>query len=579
MAKEANGLWQGGSVPIHPDLDPTAVPGEIDRRKFVKRGRQALAAGLTWSAADPRTSAGNAPEAAPGRRPNFVILITDQERFPQHWPEGWAERNLPNRRRLAEHGLTFTRAFCASSMCSPSRASLLTGLYPARHGVTETLQTGDLKYASQHTLAPEMQNIAHMLASAGYDVQYRGKWHISKDPSGTMDIQSRRDMARYGFQGWQPPDAGQDHHASHFGGGDSSYDELYARQAADFLRGVSPRSPRPFALVVALVNPHDLMGYPKTWNQPSYSDIAPYRGSDNYGRKAPEFVNLQMPLPSTFNEPLAANFKPTVQAQSNAYWGNDQVLGALDPQKGDPQQYVNFYAYLHTLSDGHIGALLDAMEDNWPAHRNTIVIRLADHGEMGLAHGGMRQKAYNAYEETIHVPLVFSNPALFRGPVRTPALASLVDLMPTLATLARVPDPGQYNFQGRDLSVIIQDAIENPRNPTASVQDSVLFTTDETLGSAANIIQPPFHIRCLREGRWKVVLYFDPAGKKESQYELYDLEKDPEEYFNLGHADHPALYRPDKLKEMLQKLQQKMKETGTDPRLYAEAMPELQTMP
>ena len=55
---------------------------------------------------------------------------------------------------------------------------------------------------------------------------------------------------------------------------------------------------------------------------------------------------------------------------------------------------------------------------------------------MGLAHGGMREKAYNAYEETIHVPLVVSNPKLFPSPVRTEALASLIDLMPTVATLA-----------------------------------------------------------------------------------------------------------------------------------------------
>ena len=59
-----------------------------------------------------------------------------------HWPDGWADANLPNRTRLARHGLTFTNAFCAASMCSPSRATIFTGVYPAEHGVTEVLQDG-----------------------------------------------------------------------------------------------------------------------------------------------------------------------------------------------------------------------------------------------------------------------------------------------------------------------------------------------------------------------------------------------------------------------------------------------------
>ena len=65
-----------------------------------------------------------------------------------------------------------------------------------------------------------------------------------------------------------------------------------------------------------------------------------------------------------------------------------------------------------------------------------MIFRCADHGEMGLSHGGLRQKAFNAYEETIHVPLVVSNPVLFPRPAETDALASLVDLLPTIATIA-----------------------------------------------------------------------------------------------------------------------------------------------
>src|SRR4029079_19816072 len=66
----------------------------------------------------------------------------------------------------------------------------------------------------------------------------------------------------------------------------------------------------------------------------------------------------------------------------------------------------------------------------------TVVFRCADHGEMGLSHGGLRQKAFNAYEETIHIPLVVSNPVLFPHPAHSDALVSLVDVLPTIAGLA-----------------------------------------------------------------------------------------------------------------------------------------------
>ena len=74
------------------------------------------------------------------KKPNIVLIITDQEREVMHWPEGWAEANLRARSRLMEHGMRFTNAYCNSATCSPSRATLLTGLYPAQHGVKTLLQ-------------------------------------------------------------------------------------------------------------------------------------------------------------------------------------------------------------------------------------------------------------------------------------------------------------------------------------------------------------------------------------------------------------------------------------------------------
>ena len=68
------------------------------------------------------------------RKPNLLILITDQEREVMHWPDGWAEANLPARQRLLQNGLQFTRAQCNTAACSSSRATFFTGVYPAQHG-------------------------------------------------------------------------------------------------------------------------------------------------------------------------------------------------------------------------------------------------------------------------------------------------------------------------------------------------------------------------------------------------------------------------------------------------------------
>lgn len=471
---------------------------DSSRRKFLKKGGAALAAGVALSSLPSAASSdgeeGSAEERVTQRswkHPNLLILITDQERYPQHWPEGWADANLPNRKRLSDRGLTFDRAFCASSMCTPSRATLFTGLYPPEHGVTQTLRFGTVvQDTSQRTLplpTPEKDNWATMLAKAGYDVQYRGKWHISKDPSGIQGIVAPRDLERYGFHGWIPPDGGTDQSPAVFGGGNTDYDTYYTDQAVEFLKNAKAHAEKPFALILCLINPHDIMAYPGVppigWDAKSLSDIEPFAGEWNYRGVNFDAPPLdQIPLPLTYWESPEGNGKPAAQAQSTQMWADTRLCGPIDTEEA-AREYVRFYAYLHQQSDIQLGRVLDALESRESIHKNTLVIRLADHGEMGLAHGGMRQKACSAYEETIHVPLVISNPRLFPKPVRTSALASLVDLMPTLATIADVPGREGMTFRGRDLTPILRDAVDYPDQPPRPVQDSVLFTTDENLGT------------------------------------------------------------------------------------------------
>ncbi len=545
-----------------------------ERRKFLKGSGAAIATGLAASILTGADSAAAGVARGEGcddafhgafpygsgaawNKPNIIIMITDEERYPMHWPTGWADANLPNRKLLANHGLTFTNACTAASPCSPSRSALFSGLYPVENGVITNVGS-----AGSPELSPTLPNMATMLASAGYDVQYRGKWHLSNDPSGTTLVGCARELENFGFYGWQPPEAGCTLNAIQFGGGTTDYDEWYAAGTADFLK--NRNSSKPFALIVSLVNPHDCCGYPGTgsqgagWNWTSESIIPPYKGTANYANvnlNASPLDQIQLP-PNYAQDP----YKPACQAESNT-----QMIAMLGPLTDDAESlnYVRYYAYLHMVVDQQIGTVVDALKSRPDLYNNTIVIRVADHGDMGMSHGGQRQKMYNAYEETIHTPLVISNPVLFPKPVQTSALASNMDIMPTLATIAGVPEKEIPTLRGVDLTPIIRDAVKHPTNPTATVQDGVLFTFDQQTAESNGIVSQPCCIRCLRQDRWKIAMYFDPNGTQPTVYELYDLQNDPLEQNNLGNPSNSGNYNGAMLAAMQLALQAKMEATNT----------------
>ncbi|RVW05954.1 sulfatase-like hydrolase/transferase [Rhodococcus spongiicola] len=546
-----------------PILDSIDHP--FSRRGLLGSAGAMLIAGMAGGATHAAAASGPARSQSGGlpHRPNIVVLVTDQERDPMYWPQGWSEDNLPNRKRLADTGLSFDNAFCNSAMCSPSRSTFFTGLYPAQHGVTATLTEGGTLSPTEPTLPLDIQNMAKLLDSAGYNVQYRGKWHMSKGADGGDP--STEDLAAYGFHGWVPPEGGQDTNPDHFGGGCADLDSGYAAQAVDFLRGVDPADDRPFALIVSLVNPHDVLAYPRTWD-------AINGDCDNYG-SAPGVFAQGIDLPPTYGETLALNFKPTPQMQSQVL-----LAAGLGPLAGEQaaRNYVNFYAYMHKVVDDHIGAVLDALESRPGMRDSTVVVRMSDHGELGLSHGGLRQKIFNAYEETLRVPLVISNPALFPQPVRTGALASLIDVMPTLATLADVPDLSAWDFRGVDLMPIVADAAANPNSPSTHVQDVVHFTYDDQncgVPDGQNIVTQPNHMRTIRDHRWKYSVYFDPAGVTPPQFEMYDLETDPLELHNRANPLNVAYFDPAQAERMHAKLFEVMERCGTTPAVGLATVP------
>jgi choline-sulfatase len=485
-------------------------------------------------------------------KPNLILLVTDQQRAPMHWPGGadWLDELTPNDAQLRRTGITFTRAFIATSMCSPSRASLLTGTYPARHGVSLTLTKGDLfpdrrngpdvvrtaarlwrsgevprkrivrgfargllrlgpKSGSEPELRSGTPTLATHLRERGYHVALKGKWHLTKPVGGEW---SPADPARierdFGFADWEPPDAGGDAKAESFGGGYAGatglgWDEDYTRQVEAWLGRES--LPEPFCLVINLVNPHDVLGYPSSYERGGYT--------------TGDFRKLAIPLPPTVHEDL--RHKPTVHSLMKL--GQAAYIGALDDDDAR-RDYVNFYAYLHRVVDEKIGRILTALGDR---RERTVIVRTSDHGELGLSHGGLRQKMFNTYEEALRVPLTISNGSMFGQARESDALVSLVDLVPTLLGLTGEPgDPRR--FDGLDLGPILSGASE-------SVRDAVLFTYDDHQAGTAfqDVPGQPNRIRCVRDARWKYAIYIDPTGGEAPEYELYDLEADPIEAVNL----------------------------------------------
>jgi choline-sulfatase len=505
------------------------------------------------------------------RKPNVVLIVTDQEREVMHWPAGWAEANLPARSRLLAHGLQFTRSQCNTCACSASRATFFTGLYPAQHGVKNLIACDNPKDPAQSrlpVLPSRLPNLARVMAAAGYHVVLKGKFHLSRPVQYNHEMKrhywSEADVMhmaeRYGFHGWNPPDMSDPQSLSDLGGGsinnDGRYvdgsgtaagkarplDELHRESAVHFLNTYD--GDKPFCLIVALVNPHDVQEYPGRGVRGL--SISPTFAKGGY--RLEDFKDLPIDLPPNIEDDLST--KPSVQASFR------QLLAVGTGHvrtRARQLTYARFYAHLIRQVDQQIVKLLDALDANGLTD-DTVIIRTSDHGELGMSHGRMRQKFYNAYRETLSVPLIVSNPRLYPRPQRTDAFASLIDVLPTLATVAGVPEPQQYGFKGHDLTPILSD-------PKARVQDVLHFTYEDDVFP----VKGADCIRAIVEDDWKYAVYYDPFTGSPTEYEMYDLRQDPLEMTNLAHAGHRTPAADLERARLHERLSEVMRINGTTP--------------
>ncbi len=531
-----------------------------------------------------------------GRRPNILIIMTDQQRSEQHFPAGWAAQHLPWMTHLQETGVTFRRALCSSTACSPSRSAAFTSTYPTINGV---MKVGDtLNLSRTLPMGGSLTTLGQVMAGAGYQMVYKGKWHLDSSfdafaqmrpaDKDRMMVEDDAMENHYSMPSWTSPDLGTAESGgtdpvqpgdtstlNSIGGGNVDNDRrivhgpLYEesqKTATGFLHDYDPHNEPPFCLVVSMANPHDVWVSPYSLETAGYTEPV-WLGAD--------YEDFQ--LPNSYNSSLSG--KPTAQQD---FLANFQG-GPLD--ESDALAYVKFYAYLQTLVDGLTGDLLTALRNNshvgQELEQDTIIVRLSDHGEMAMAQAGMRQKENNCYAESIHVPVIFSNPSLPQGAV-SDSLIGLIDLLPTFAEIASDrPLNDTWSVQGSSFAGAILD-------PTAEVRDRQLFATDD--GSLSNYTS----IRALVKSDLKYAVYYKAAYDSQTdptvnangflknqkrtpvQYELYD-------YLESGGRDETdnLLAEPSSISAELRQRWQAlhveltglMKESYTEPEDWCESDP------
>ena len=282
----------------------------------------------------------------------------------------------------------------------------------------------------------------------------------------------------------------------------------------EYLENYDPKADKPFLLVCSFGNPHDISIWPDQ-NKWGYNE-ADYKRLTEIG------------LPSNYKDDLKE--KPIGQTWIQKLC--DKAFAC--PGTENRIAYCRFYAYLHTVVDRQISAVLDKLDEKGLTG-DTIVFRFADHGEQGFSHG-MQQKSVNCYQESINVPLIISNPKLFPKGKTTSSFASLIDLVPTVAEItgaASYEELKRMGICGKSLVPIMKD-------PDASVRDNIMLYTEDVefffekfLGKKNFYRTMPGRIRCLRFEDWMYAVYFTDKGTM-LQYEMYNLTDDPGELKNLA---------------------------------------------
>lgn len=433
----------------------------------------------------------------PDKQPNILLFIPDamqaQVTFPGH------DCQTPNMDRVAERGVRFRRCHSALPTCSPSRASLMTGLLPHNHGVLQVEHCAD---EDQCVLRTEHPHWAQHLSTAGYRTGYFGKWHIERtnqvEDFGWQVNGTEAAVAYRGLGEGSAPRSellNDDSRAIYHTGPDGYNPILHCgvtevptgrrtfanttRAALEFL-AESVEAEAPWACAVS-------------FSEPNTPLIAGRAAFDQYDVDS-------IRLPESLRDDHANN--------PGFYRRQREVFAEFTDDQWRETRAV-YYALISEI-DQQLGLLVDAVEAAEQLD-NTIVMVMSDHGRYLGAHGYDAHN-FGAFEEAYNVPLIISGPGVAAG-VDTDALVSLTEVGPTLLEMAGagpidVPD-------SRSFAPVLADPAGQAANYNRSYAEffGTRFWTTQ---------------RILWQGPWKLVFNgFDYD-------ELYNLDDDPHELRNLG---------------------------------------------
>ncbi|MDO8540614.1 MAG: sulfatase-like hydrolase/transferase [Opitutaceae bacterium] len=404
------------------------------------------------------------------RPPNLVFILTDNQGAWTLGCYGNPDIRTPHIDRLAAEGTRFTRALSSNPVCSPTRATFLTGLIPSQHGVHSFLDPQYMMGPRAYNTLAEFTSIGEVLRDSGYVCGLSGKWHLGANltPSEGFSFWiTKPDGSTREFYDQQIIEHGQIRVEAGY------TTDLWTRKGIDFIEA---NKARPFFLFLAYNGPYSL--------GPLMLNRARTRHADYYRDR--HFSSF----------PIDA-MHPWQHANKNFH--NQQV--AME----------RVAAETSGIDDG-VGEIMATLK-RLGLDENTLVVYAADQGWMGGQNGmwgmGDHFRPTGAHELMMQIPLLFRQPGKVRAGGTDDRLVSNYDFMPTVL--------GQLGLGGR-----------MPQQPVSPGRDFSAALRGETLNWDNVIFYEMETTRAVRTDDWKYVARF-PNGP----FELYDVKRDPRERFNL----------------------------------------------
>ena len=447
------------------------------------------------------------------RRPNILWICTDQQRWDTISSLGNNCIRTPNIDRLANEGVAFLNAFCQSPICTPSRSSFLTGMYPSSvHGCGN----GNDRWAEAAPL------VTKTLADSGYRCGLVGKLHLAGchgriEPRPEDDgysvfhwSHSHKDMWPEGhsYADWvrkKGGDLGEMYQEKGYMDPELHQTKFCADKAIEF---IEENAGHPWLMSVNIFDPHVPFDPPQSY-------------LDKYD-------------PESVPDPL---FRESDLAAQKKLAGVDFQVVASDPESFQAKEKIAAYYAMIEQIDDHVGRMLDCLNRSGQLE-DTLVIFTSDHGEM-LGDHGLITKGCRFYEGLVHVPLIISWPGVISQGIRKHSLVELIDIAPTLLDYAGI-EKGERMI-GRSLRRLLESDVDVHRK----------FVRCEYY-RALSLIAPGregwegSYATMIRTDRYKLVVYHGHESG-----ELFDLEKDPGEFNNLWSDSDCNEIRFDLMKAML----------------------------